>query len=136
MEEQLSSNGAMAVALRRIGGDVGDLQHQMLERQEAEIALRKFQEENSSAGSILKKAINAAKDAWTDIYDDIDFALNHFHDRNRTHDIEGSDEEDDLAEEDSIEEADEDDWKRDEDYEEAPEDYGDGRGDEEMKEVD
>ena len=86
----------MVVDLRRIGGDVGDLQHQMLERQEAEIAFRKFQEENSSAGSISKKAINAAKDAWTDIYED--------------------------------------DWKRDEDYEEAPEDYGDGQGDEEMKE--
>ena len=80
-EAQLSANGAIAIALKRVGNDIEELQNQMLDRQEAEAELRKLQEENSSAAGQLKKKIVLAKEKWLKVAEDVNFGLDHYNDQ-------------------------------------------------------
>lgn len=125
VENQLSSNGAMGVALRRLGNEVEELQNQMADRMEAEAALKKFQEENSSATFILKKTIEWSKTKWEAALHDINFALNHYNDSNggRDHNLDESgdeeDEDDGEEEEGGGDEGDEEEGDDEEAVEEA-----------------
>jgi hypothetical protein len=78
VENQLSANGAIGVAIRRIGNDIEDLQAGMIERQEAEESLKRFMEESSSASGILKKKIQACKKIWEHTLDQIKFGCDKY----------------------------------------------------------
>ena len=78
VEAQLSANGAVGVALRRIGNDIETLQTGMIERQEAEEAMKKALEENSSNAGILKKKIQLSKERWLQVVEDIKFGIGNF----------------------------------------------------------
>ena len=78
VESQLSANGAMGVALRRLDSTCEELQSQMVEREEEISALKKFQEENSSATFLLKKAIIASQGRWDNALADINFGIHDY----------------------------------------------------------
>ena len=78
VEAQLSANGSVGVALRRIGNDIEELQSAMIERQEAEENIKKAMEENSSSTGILKKKIALAKAQWTQVAEDLKFGVENY----------------------------------------------------------
>ena len=79
VEAQLSSSGAVGVALRRINNDIEDLQSSMVERQEAEKNLKRAMEESASSTGILKKKIVFAKEKWQQVVEDLKFGIANYH---------------------------------------------------------
>ena len=130
VESQLSANGAMGVALRRLDSTCEELQSQMMEREEEIAALKKFQEENSSATFLLKRAIIASQERWETALADISFGLHDYTEKNLMKVVEddGDDEEKSGDEEEEEEEdEDEDDGEVESKHEEGAEESSPSR---------